>query len=74
MALQVTGSRREVPSRRLPVIRTSLWPSAATGVFLAFGWPLAIGNDPSSETFHVVAVATLVALLGSIAAALVTKR
>jgi hypothetical protein len=54
--------------------RTAMWLSALAGVFLAFGWPFLPGADPSSETFHVLAVGTLVVLLGSIAAALATRR
>ena len=48
--------------------------SAGAGVFLAFGWPFVMGNDPASEAFHVAAVVTLVAFLGSITAALWTRR
>jgi hypothetical protein len=51
-----------------------MWLSALAGIFLAFGWPLVVAADPASEAFHVVAVATLVAFLGSIVAALATKR
>ena len=54
--------------------RLAMWLSAGSGVFLAFGWPFLPGADPASETFHVLAVGTLVALLGSIVAALVVKR
>jgi hypothetical protein len=54
--------------------RATLCASAIAGVFLAFGWPFAFGNDPASEAFHVIAVATLAALLGSIFAVLWTKR
>jgi hypothetical protein len=54
--------------------RFAMWLSAGSGVFLAFGWPFLPGADPSSETFHALAVGTLVVLLGSIAATLVAKR
>ena len=54
--------------------RWAMWTSTAAGVFLAFGWPFILGPDPSSESFHVAAIATLVALLGSIAAILAMKR
>ena len=56
------------------VARAMMWWSALAGIFLAFGWPLVVGADPASEAFHVAAVATLVAFLGSIAAVLATKR
>ena len=55
-------------------MRVILWIAALSGIFLAFGWPLTVGTDPSSGTFHVAAIATLVALLGSILAILATKR
>ena len=55
-------------------MRVVLWIAALSGIFLAFGWPLVVGPDPSSEAFHVAAVATLIALLFSIAAILVRKR
>ena len=58
----------------LAASRFAMWLSAASGIFLAFGWPFLPGADPSSETFHVLAVGTLVALLGSIVAALVARR
>ena len=51
-----------------------MYASAGAGAFLAFGWPLMPGADPSSETFHILAVGTLVLLLASIAASLATKR
>jgi hypothetical protein len=55
-------------------MRVILWIAALAGIFLAFGWPFAVGPDPSSEAFHVAAIATLIVLLGSIAAILATKR
>ncbi|HUQ29371.1 MAG TPA: hypothetical protein VM051_12310 [Usitatibacter sp.] len=55
-------------------MRMILWIAALSGIFLAFFWPLAVGEDPSSIAFHVAAIATLVAFLGSIAALLATKR
>jgi len=55
-------------------MRVILWIAALSGIFLAFGWPFAFEADPSSEAFHVAAIATLVALLGSIAAILATKH
>ena len=55
-------------------MRGVLWIASLSGIFLAFGWPFAFGADPSSETFHVAAVATLVALLASIAAILARRR
>jgi|KBSMisStaDraftv2_1062788.scaffolds.fasta_scaffold174676_2 hypothetical protein len=55
-------------------MRVILWIAVLSGIFLAFGWPLAVGTDPSSEAFHVAAIATLVAFLGSIAAILATRR
>jgi hypothetical protein len=56
------------------VARVMMGSSALAGIFLAFGWPLVIAADPASEAFHVAAVATLVAFLGSLAAVLATKR
>jgi hypothetical protein len=58
----------------MSAVRWAMWTSIAAGVFLAFGWPFVVGPDPSSESFHVAAIATLVALLGSIAAVLATNR
>ena len=55
-------------------MRVVLWIAALSGIFLAFGWPFVFGNDPSSEAFHVAAIATLAAFLGSIAAILAAKR
>jgi hypothetical protein len=54
--------------------RFAMWLSVLAGVFLAFGWPFLPGADPSSETFHVFAVGTLIALLASITATLAAKR
>jgi len=54
--------------------RAMMWLSTLAGIFLAFGWPLVVASDPASETFHVAAVATLVAFFGSIVAVLATKR
>jgi hypothetical protein len=55
-------------------VRVVLWIAALSGIFLAFGWPFTFGPDPSSEAFHAAAVATLIALLSSIAAILATRR
>jgi len=55
-------------------VRGVLSIAALSGTFLAFGWPFAFGADPSSEAFHVAAVATLVVLLASIAAILGRRR
>ena len=55
-------------------MRMILWIAALSGIFLAFGWPFVFGPDPSSDAFHIAAIATLVALLGSIAAILATRR
>jgi hypothetical protein len=55
-------------------VRLILRIAALAGIFLAFGWPFVFGPDPSSPAFHVAAVATLVALLASIAAILATRR
>jgi hypothetical protein len=66
--------RAQVPAGGMPLIaRAAMYLAAAAGVFLAFGWPLAFGPDPSSGAFHVAAVTTLVALLAAIVAALVAK-
>ena len=51
-----------------------MWISALAGVFLAFGWPLLVSTDPASAVFHGLAIATLIALLGSIAVTLAAKR
>ena len=58
----------------MTLARWTMWASCVVGVFLAFGWPFAFGADPSSEAFHVVSVATLVAFLGSIVAILAKRR
>ena len=55
-------------------MRVILRIAALSGIFLAFGWPFVFGADPSSESFHVAAIATLVAFLGSIVAILAMKR
>jgi hypothetical protein len=55
-------------------VREVLWIAALSGIFLAFGWPFIVGADPTSEAFHAIAVATLVALLASIAAILARRR
>ena len=55
-------------------MKLAMYIAALAGVFLAFGWPLVVGTDPSSEVFHLVAVATLVALLVTIAATLLRRR
>ena len=55
-------------------LRVALWAGAVAGIFLAFGWPLVLGPDPSSEPFHFAAIATLLVWLGSIAALLVMKH
>ena len=54
--------------------RAVMWLSIAAGMFLAFGWPLVVGTDPASESFHAAAITTLVALLASIGAILAMKR
>lgn len=54
--------------------RAVMWVSALAGMFLAFGWPLAVSPDPASPVFHGLAVATLVAFLASLAAILAMKR
>lgn len=41
--------------------------SVASCIFLAFGWPLLVSRDPADEVFRVVAIASLVAFLGSLA-------
>jgi len=58
----------------MTIARLSMYLSAAAGVFCGFAWPFVFGADPASEAFHVAAVATLVALLASIAAAVVARR
>ncbi len=54
--------------------RLAMGLSALAGIFLAFGWPLVVSADPSSEAFHVAAVATLVVFLLSVAACLLVRR
>jgi hypothetical protein len=54
--------------------RALMWISAASGVFLAFGWPLLVSADPSSPAFHTIAVATVVAFLASLVMTLATRR
>lgn len=41
--------------------------SVASCVFLAFGWPFLVSRDPADGVFRVVAIASLVAFLGSLA-------
>jgi len=47
--------------------------AAALAVFLAFGWPVFVSTDPGDARFKVVATATLIAFLVSLAAVIVTK-
>ena len=54
--------------------RIVMYLATLLAVVLAFGWPYVFGDDPASETFHVAAVATLLAWLGSVTAMLVARR
>lgn len=56
------------------IARGAIALSTGAAVFLAFGWPFVFGNDPASDAFHAVAVATLIAWLAAVAAGLLARR
>ena len=55
----------------LNVTKVLLFASVASGIFLAFGWPFVVSADPASESFRIVAVATLIGLLVSLSVVIV---
>ncbi len=48
--------------------RAVLGLSAGACVFLAFAWPFLVSRDPEGAAFRVLAIASLVAFLASLAA------
>ena len=55
------------------ILRFVMACAAASGIFLGFGWPFLVSRDPADPTFRLLALAAVIALLGSIAALLVLR-
>jgi hypothetical protein len=51
----------------IAALRIAMWLSAGAGIFLAFGWPFVVSPDPAGEAFRLVAIATVVVFLVSLA-------
>jgi hypothetical protein len=50
-----------------------MWLSVMSGIFLAFGWPFFVSNDPAGGSFRALATATLVVFLAALAGIIVVK-
>jgi len=51
------------------VLRSVVWLAAAAGIFMVFGWPFAVSNDPADPILKALAISTVVVLLAAIAGA-----
>ena len=55
------------------LLRALLNASAGAGAFLAFGWPIVASTDPGDPAFKLIAIATLVVMLASLAFLIAAK-